>query len=142
MLNKIKNKLSITTYDKFKKLSDSSKLTMPFEQNKIEIVQKPSIFSEGSSFKGDLHFSGQIFLDGFFDGTLNVEKVTIGRNGKFVGLMEAKSVVLFGELIGEVTCEKLTLNAGSVFDGSLSYETIKIEKGSNITGKLYSRISN
>lgn len=134
MFNKLKKKSSIVTYDEGEHSAckpQSTSMTM----NKIhDSAQKPSIISEGTTLKGEMQFNGQVFIDGIFEGVLKAERVTIGKSGKFMGLIEAKSIIVFGEAQGDVFCDHLSLNEGSRLKGKIQYESIKIEKGSSITG--------
>jgi cytoskeletal protein CcmA (bactofilin family) len=109
--------------------------------NKIhDSAEKPSIISEGAFLKGEMQFNGQIFLDGTFEGVLKAERVTVGKSGKFTGLIEAKSIIVFGEIKGDVFCDHLSLNEGSMINGKIQYESIKIEKGSSITGVFDAKV--
>ena len=118
--------------------NDIKKVTVASVSKIVDSTQKPSIISEGASFKGDMFFSGQLHLDGFFEGKIKADKITIGKNGNFIGDLDAKVVVVFGGVKGEVLCQDLTLNVGSSIDGIVNYESIKIESGSSITGQLNS----
>lgn len=133
MFNKLKKKSSIVTYDEgdAAQRPQSTSMTM----NKIhDSAQKPSIISEGAILKGEMQFNGQVFLDGLFEGVLKAERVTIGKSGKFMGLIEAKVIIAFGEVKGDVFCDHLSLNEGSRLNGKIEYTSIKIEKGASITG--------
>lgn len=140
MFNKFKKKSSIVAYQDVKNhsnLSQSTSMTM----NKIhDSAEKPSIISEGAFLKGEMQFNGQIFLDGTFEGELKAERVTVGKSGKFTGLIEAKSIIVFGEIKGDVFCDHLSLNEGSMINGKIQYESIKIEKGSSITGVFDAKV--
>jgi cytoskeletal protein CcmA (bactofilin family) len=140
MFNKFKKKSSIVAYQDVKNhsnLSQSTSMTM----NKIhDSAEKPSIISEGAFLKGEMQFNGQIFLDGTFEGVLKAERVTVGKSGKFTGLIEAKSIIVFGEIKGDVFCDHLSLNEGSMINGKIQYESIKIEKGSSITGVFDAKV--
>lgn len=99
-------------------------------------VQKPSIISEGAVFEGNLLFNGILHLDGKFKGNIKADKITIGRNGSFNGKFEADTVIVFGELQGEIACKDLTLNSGSNVNGKINYSTIKVQPGSSVSGEL------
>lgn len=134
MFNKFKKKPTTVTYEDIKSMAQNNHVTSSSLNRIHESAQKPSIISEGASLNGEMQFNGQIFLDGFFDGVLKADRVTVGKSGKFKGLIEATSIIVFGEIQGDVFCDHLTLNTGSVLDGNIQYATIKIEKGSSITG--------
>ncbi len=97
---------------------------------------KPSIISEGAVFDGNLTFNGVLHLDGKYTGNIKADKITIGKNGSFNGKFDADTVIVFGELKGEVACRDLTLNAGSNVSGNISYFSIKVQPGSTVSGEL------
>ncbi|QVL45086.1 MAG: polymer-forming cytoskeletal protein [Methylophilaceae bacterium] len=102
----------------------------------MNIAQKPTIISEGALFEGQLVFDGTLHIDGKFKGTIKVDKITVGKNGVLDGTFQANTVVVFGEIKGEVLCEDLTLNSGSNVDGVIQYASIKIQQGSSIGGEV------
>jgi cytoskeletal protein CcmA (bactofilin family) len=71
-----------------------------------------------------------------FKGTIKVDKITVGKNGVLDGKFQANTVVVFGEIKGEVLCEDLTLNSGSNVDGVIQYASIKIQQGSSLSGEI------
>lgn len=99
-------------------------------------AQKPSIIGEGAVYEGTLLFNGTLHLDGQFKGSINVDKLTIGKSGRFNGKIVADTVVVFGELKGELDCKDLALNSGSNIDGVINYASIKVQPGSSISGEL------
>lgn len=101
-----------------------------------DTAHKPSIISEGAVFDGNLTFNGILHLDGKYTGNIKADKITIGKNGSFNGKFEADTVIVFGELKGEVACRDLTLNAGSNVSGNISYFSIKVQPGSTVSGEL------
>lgn len=102
----------------------------------MNIAQKPTIISEGASFEGQLIFDGTLHIDGKFKGTIKVDKITVGKNGVLDGKFQANTVVVFGEIKGELLCEDLTLNSGSNVDGVIQYASIKIQQGSSLSGEI------
>lgn len=140
MFNKLKKKSSLVTDEKGKNTAHSSQSTS-MTMNKIhDSAEKPSIISEGAFLKGEMQFNGQVFLDGLFEGVLKAERVTVGKSGKFTGLIEAKSIIVFGAVKGDIFCNHLSLNEGSLLNGKIQYSSIKIEKGSSITGVFDAKI--
>lgn len=102
----------------------------------INASQKPSIISEGATFEGNLVLEGALHLDGTFKGTIQVDKMTVGKNGKLDGKSKANVIVAFGEIKGEISCNELTLNSGASIDGIIHYSDIKIMPGASIAGQI------
>jgi cytoskeletal protein CcmA (bactofilin family) len=114
--------------------SDLSNSVLPSKI--MNVAQKPTIISEGAAFEGQLVFDGTLHIDGKFKGTIKVDKITVGKNGVLDGKFQANTVVVFGEIRGEVLCEDLTLNSGSNVDGVIQYASIKIQQGSSLSGEI------
>jgi cytoskeletal protein CcmA (bactofilin family) len=114
--------------------SDLSNSVLPSKI--MNVAQKPTIISEGAAFEGQLVFDGTLHIDGKFKGTIKVDKITVGKNGVLDGKFQANTVVVFGEIRGEVLCEDLTLNSGSNVDGVIQYASIKIQQSSSLSGEI------
>lgn len=103
----------------------------------VSNTQKPSILSEGAKFDGSLVFDGAIHLDGKFKGNIKADKITVGKYGQLQGKVEAKTIIVFGVIKGELVCDELTLNPGSEVDGNISYNAVKIHPGGSIIGDIH-----
>lgn len=118
-----------------KKNTSESNKTVLLEKI-VSASQKPSVISEGASFEGGLVLEGALHLDGKLKGTIKVDKITVGKNGVLDGITKANTVVVFGEIKGEISCKELTLNAGSSIEGVVEYSSIKIFAGASISGQI------
>ncbi|MEK9824729.1 MAG: polymer-forming cytoskeletal protein [Methylotenera sp.] len=140
MFNKILSKKRGSGSDEINQSADGqidevSHLILPSKI--ISNTQKPSILSEGAKFDGSLVFDGAIHLDGKFKGNIKADKITVGKHGQLQGKVEAKTVIVLGEVKGELVCEELTLNPGSEVDGNISYASVKIYPGGSIIGDIH-----
>ena len=135
------NKYKRTTINKsdLETLLGEDQADMPLAKGLKEdvvAIQKPSIISVGAVFDGNFTFKGILHLDGHFKGNLKVDKITIGKNGVFNGKLNADVVVVMGVLKGEVKCSELSLIAYSNVSAKISYDSIKMQPGSSISGDL------
>jgi cytoskeletal protein CcmA (bactofilin family) len=122
------------TAEQSEESSDLSNSVLPSKI--MNVAQKPTIISEGAAFEGQLAFDGTLHIDGKFKGTIKVDKITVGKNGVLDGKFQANTVVVFGEIRGEILCEDLTLNSGSNIDGIIQYASIRIQQGSSLSGEI------
>ncbi len=97
---------------------------------------KPTIISEGSVFEGNLSYRGSVHLDGKFKGIIKAEKVIMGKKGAFNGTMEAKQVVIFGNVKGQVKSQQLSIKTGAKVAARLEYQQIDIQYGASTMGEL------
>jgi len=73
----------------------------------------------------------KLYIDGKFEGVINSQKeVTIGKNGKVIGEIFAKKVIVQGELHGSVSVDTIIIKPeGKVFATVESNEFIIEQKG-------------
>ncbi|MDO9149932.1 MAG: polymer-forming cytoskeletal protein [Methylotenera sp.] len=116
--------------------SNQYKTSTTFLTHKLNSAQKPTIISEEATFEGSLVFNETLHLDGKFTGKIKANKITIGKSGHFNGALDATTVIVFGDLKGDVNCNDLSLNAGAHVDGNIYYTTLKMQMGAHISGKL------
>ena len=89
--------------------------------------------------KGELSGSEDLTIEGQVDGKIELRQnvLTIGPNGRIKAQINAKAVVVQGEVIGNITAtEKVDIrDAGSV-DGDLSAPRIAIADGAHFRGSI------
>ena len=137
MFNKSKqSKIQTQVHQSDSDMDMSAEQSPPASAQMNSVTHKPSIISEGAVYEGDLSFSGILHLDGQFKGNIRVDKLTIGKNGRFTGKIVADAVTVFGDLKGELDCRDLALNSGSSIDGAIHYVSIKIQPGASVSGIL------
>lgn len=90
-----------------------------------------NILGNGTKFKGNLKVSGNLRIDGEFDGEMTVsETLIIGKTGKLKGTIKAKNSIIGGSIIGNLTTnEKVELQAGASFEGDLVCKKLIVEEG-------------
>jgi len=84
---------------------------------------------EDSFFKGTYSGSGDMELDGSFEGTLNVTNLHIKKSGILMGHVLAQSIVVEGEINADIQAENLHLKSTGVVDGDVMYRNIIIDSG-------------
>jgi cytoskeletal protein CcmA (bactofilin family) len=89
--------------------------------------------------KGELSGSEDLTIEGHVEGKIELREnvLTIGPNGKIKAEVFAKSVVVLGEVIGNVTAsEKVDIrDAGSV-DGDIASPRVAIAEGAHFRGSV------
>lgn len=89
--------------------------------------------------KGELSGSEDIYVDGEFDGSiqLNGHSMTVGPNGRIHADIKAKSVIVGGSLNGNIQAsERTELRKTAVVNGDVQTRRIAIEEGAYFKGKL------
>jgi cytoskeletal protein CcmA (bactofilin family) len=81
-------------------------------------------------FRGELTGSGPLVIEGTVDGVVRVPgaRVTIGKEARVRGAVQAQDVVIYGALEGEVYASgRIELRGGATFDGDLFAARLSIE---------------
>jgi cytoskeletal protein CcmA (bactofilin family) len=95
-----------------------------------------SILSADLKITGDIKSTGAVEILGEVDGTVTVQSLTIGAEGRVSGDVSAGQVEIRGRFDGNVTSEGLTIRAAAQVTADVSYETLVIESGSQVQGRF------
>ncbi len=69
-----------------------------------------------------------LFVDGEFEGTINSQKeVTVGKNGKIKGELFAKHLVVQGEVMGNVSVDRVEIKPSGKISGTVESKELIIE---------------
>lgn len=99
-------------------------------------ASKPSILSEGFSFRGEISAKGAIHVEGSLNGQIQVDELTIGARGQVDGVVTCSSLHIKGKFSGTATCNELIVTSSASVDGHVVYQTLSVQKGASIKGEL------
>ena len=89
--------------------------------------------------KGDLSGSEDLTIEGHVEGRIDLKDnvLTIGPNGKIKAEVFAKSVVVLGEVTGNVTAsEKVDIRDNGSVDGDIASPRVAIAEGAHFRGSV------
>ena len=89
--------------------------------------------------KGELSGSEDLTIEGQVDGKIELRQnvLTIGPNGKIKAQVFAKSVIILGEVTGNVTAtEKVDLRDNGSVDGDIAAPRVAIAEGAHFRGSI------
>ncbi len=92
--------------------------------------------------RGDIHFSGGIYLEGQVHGKIISQDaengvLTIAEKGRIEGEVRAPIVVINGELVGDVHAfERVELAANARVHGNIFYKVLEMAAGATVSGRL------
>jgi cytoskeletal protein CcmA (bactofilin family) len=97
-----------------------------------------STIGEGSVFEGKFYISGSLKIDGKFEGEIKTdEELVVGENGKVKTDSYAKSVVIAGTVVGNITAEnEVRLLESAKVLGDITAPSISIQRGVVAQGKV------
>lgn len=89
--------------------------------------------------KGELNGSEDLTIEGQVEGKIELKEhaLTIGPNGKIKAQVFAKSVIVLGEVNGNVTAsEKVDIRDGGSVDGDIVSPRVAIAEGAHFRGSV------
>ncbi len=101
-----------------------------------------TLISKGTRIMGDIHFSGDLQVEGKVQGNIIVEggndaKLVVADKGVVEGEIRVPVVVINGKVVGNVYSSKhLELAAKAVVEGNVHYQLIEMVKGAQVNGSL------
>jgi cytoskeletal protein CcmA (bactofilin family) len=89
--------------------------------------------------KGELDGSEDLVIDGHVEGKIELREhtLTIGANGRIKAQVFAKSVVVLGELVGNINAaERVEIRENGSVDGDIVAPRIAIAEGAHFRGSI------
>lgn len=97
-----------------------------------------TIIARGVRVEGEFASEGDVLIEGEVHGTLKTSgMLTIGPEAKLKAEVTAGEAVVAGSIEGNITVERrLELKGSSRVHGDMSAETISVEAGASLTGRV------
>jgi len=95
---------------------------------------KPSIISEGFEFVGTITSEGVLNISGVIKGKVTAKSVLVDSTGLVEGELFSDQVMVKGRVLGDINCDELNIGPLAEVDGSVSYESVHIQRGGKIKG--------
>jgi cytoskeletal protein CcmA (bactofilin family) len=104
---------------------------MLMKKDKQPIDDIVGLLGNGTTFEGILKFSGTVRIDGTFTGEVETDGVVIiGDTAKVNAQIHADTIIIHGEMHGEVNAQKkLELKMGGKLFGNVKTSSLIIENG-------------
>jgi len=99
---------------------------------------KESVIAAGITITGKIDGAGHVRIDGRFEGDVHIQgDLTIEAGAKLTGGIRAESVVIAGEIEGNIdSAQKVELLASGVLSGDLKAGTLTVAAGSRMRGRV------
>ncbi len=101
----------------------------------------PSILTGEVVIDGHLMSAGELQIDGEVNGDVRARAVVIDINGIVHGEVAAEDVIVRGRIIGPIRALHVHILNGAHVEGDVLNETISIENGAFVDGKIH-RVDN
>ena len=98
-----------------------------------------SVLGADISVKGDIRATADLHIDGQIEGDITCANLVQGEHSAISGSIIADSAQLAGAVQGSIKVGTLVILRTARIDGDVHYETLSIEEGAEIDGRLSHR---
>jgi cytoskeletal protein CcmA (bactofilin family) len=97
-----------------------------------------SVIDDELTISGDIHTQGTIRVDGRVEGNVHrADTLIIGRGGMVIGNIEAREVVIGGELCGNLTVsERVEVQSSATIRGDIRAAAVQLIEGGTVHGHI------
>lgn len=95
-----------------------------------------SVIGPDMAITGDIVAGADVHLDGRIDGDIQCEALVQSAHSRIAGSVTADTARIAGTIDGAVSVRDLTVERTARIAGDVSYESITIETGAQVDGKL------
>lgn len=94
-----------------------------------------SIIGHDLRITGDIHSSGDITVHGEVEGTITCRSLTLG-DAPVISSVSAETVRISGAFDGDIKAQKVALGRHAKVTGNIYHESLEVEAGASIEGRL------
>lgn len=98
--------------------------------------QDVTTVAAGMKIVGTVTADGAVQIEGELEGEVRCGSLVVARGGKIKGPVSAESIVVDGLVEGPIQASEITLKSEAHVLGDIACQTVAIEKGAFIEGKL------
>ena len=95
-----------------------------------------SVIGADVAIKGNVEASADLHVDGVIEGDTVCTSLVQGESGRIEGAITADTARLAGTVKGTITVRELVVLRSARIDGDVHYETLTIEQGAAVSGRL------
>lgn len=95
-----------------------------------------SILGADLAIKGNLVARTDLHIDGTVEGDIACASLVQGESGRIEGAIIADNARLAGTVTGSIDAGTLVILKTARIDGDVAYETLTIEQGAEVNGRL------
>jgi cytoskeletal protein CcmA (bactofilin family) len=102
-------------------------------------MEKLVNIGQSIQIKGDLTGNEDLTIEGKVDGKINLKdhNLTIGANGKITAEIQAKTVMIIGEVVGNITADdKVEVAATGSMKGDIVAPRVALADGARFKGSI------
>ena len=100
-----------------------------------KVLNITSTVGEDLTIVGNVRTTGSLRLEGRIEGRVECETLILGETGVVEGDVISNEVVVFGNVLGGISADQITLQGTCVVVGDLSYGSLTVERGARFDGR-------
>ena len=98
-----------------------------------------SVLGADMASKGDITAGADLHIDGRVEGDITCASIVQGESSEVTGAIKAESARLAGVIHGSITARELVVLATARIHGDVHYDSLSIEQGAQVDGRLSPR---
>lgn len=98
-----------------------------------------SVFGSDISITGDIVATADLHIDGKVEGDISCAGLVQGDSSEIIGGVTADTARLAGQVHGSINARELIILKSARIHGDVHYETLTIEQGAQVDGRLAPR---
>ena len=92
-------------------------------------------FDQGTSFTGELQFSGVVRIDGNFHGSINGDQLIVGVNAVIHADIRVRSIDIHGHVVGNIeAATQAEIQSSGSFRGDIATPVLTVHTGAKLEG--------
>jgi cytoskeletal protein CcmA (bactofilin family) len=95
-----------------------------------------SVIGADVVIRGNVEASADLHVDGTVEGDIACASLVQGESSRVEGAISADTARLSGTVKGTITVRELVVLRSARIEGDVHYETLTIEQGANVNGRL------
>jgi cytoskeletal protein CcmA (bactofilin family) len=95
-----------------------------------------AVIGKNIKLTGSIDSPDAVILHGQVTGDIICKTLEIGTDGKLVGNVKAETVIVSGNLKGNVKTTRLKLESSAFVNGEMTYQIIEVEEGAQLEGSF------
>lgn len=108
----------------------------PATRSSMSSAPSFSILGADTAIKGDLTASADLHVEGRVEGDITCASLIQGETSEIVGAVKVQSARLAGIVRGTISAGELTILKSAKINGDVQYDSLTIEPGAQVDGRL------
>jgi cytoskeletal protein CcmA (bactofilin family) len=110
---------------------------IPSEHSKFFENSGITVIGPSTNLEGNGKSESACVIFGRVNGNVTAPRIVLEIGSYVEGNLNSRSVKILGTLNGNIICDEATVSANGKIRGNIAYETIEMDRGSEIVGSLW-----